>query len=327
MSMNRRMARRSFPLGVTLVDLLAAISAMIILIALAGSVTSRATELSRRRLCALNLKSIGTTCQIYANENLSSWPVPAFKEGGQGNPNIKYVNTSGTTGINPPEGEVGSFRNRPSVPNTTFHPTGGSLAVSVTRAFWMLIRSDDLDVEQFFCPSSADSPDPTVDFDTYYDFLKYSNISYGYQVPFGPIDTRPRNVADSRNVFAADKGPFYVDAGNPTWRQAGGEMLELESAPRLWQRYNSPNHGGRGNGEGQNCLFADIHVSFERKPTAGVDNDNIYTVMEIDWQFYPYNVIHGDTPHESNPPDPYPGQRALGSVESLYSSTDSLIYP
>lgn len=308
------------------VDLVVVCICLILMAALLAPVASRVRELSKRRACAVNLKSIGNTCAIYASENNGAWPIPPFREVVSPSPNIKYVNTDGTTGIpNIDPGEIGWQRWQQSTSQTFNNPSGGSTAVSTTRSFWLLIRNGDATVQQFVCPSSTDSVDPTENIELYYDFLQYANISYGYQVPYGPTNTRPRDDAHPSKIFAADKGPFYT-AQNPNWRNTHNEPVSVDDAPLDWQPYNSPNHGGRGSGEGQNCLFADTHVSFERRPTAGLDDDNIYTHMADVWGHEPFNRTHGWTPHVSPfPPNPFPGEDTLG--RGIYSSTDTLIYP
>jgi hypothetical protein len=194
----------------------------------------------------------------------------------------------------------------------------------------MLVRSGDVSVKQFICPSSQyDVPDPTELIDSYYDFQEYRNISYGYLVPFGPIETRPRQGRDHRMIIAADKGPNYQYSILPDPNSAGpnGTILQVEHDPRYWRPYNSPNHGGSWNGEGQNALFADGRVEFHRIPAIGVDSDNIYTLMIDEWGILPSNRIHGDSPHRSAYPRPYPGQGAFGQCANCFSTTDSLIYP
>lgn len=329
MSSRQRLGRRAVHRGITLVDLVATITALVLVMALAGTFSSRAKELSRRRLCSLNLKSIGTTCRIYANDYAGSWPVPPFKQRLHQFDYIRYTNTDGSVGLpNTQNGEIGWRRSQPSTSRTEEDIAGGSSAVSVTRSFWILVRSGEIPVDRFYCPSSGGAPDPTTNTDLYYDFTEYANISYGYQVPFGPRDTQPREGADNRMVLSADKGPFYVPAaGIVQWDTRDGGPIEVDDTPAEWRRFNSPNHGGRGMGDGQNCLFADGHVNFERRPTAGIDGDNIYTAMENRWTDFPYNVIHGATVHLSVIPDPFPGQQALGHKHTEYSSTDSLIYP
>jgi len=314
-----------------LIDLLAFTAVVAVLLAIGVPSLARARELSKRMTCSVNLAGIGASAKLYANENQGKWPVPPYKRTSPWQIDYLAGDQVMPLGQETP-GDVGFKRGAPSTSETVTNPSAGSTALSVTRAFWIMVRSGDINIKQFVCPSSGDNEDPTENLDLYYDFTEYCNVSYGYLVPFGPRDTQPREGMDNRQVLAADKGPFYRPAGNPApdtpWLGPDCRTpLRVDSSPRDWKQYNSPNHGGWSTGEGQNALYADGHASFLRTPLGGMDSDNIYTVMTNQWGPLPYNRIFGATPHTSQYVNPYPGQGALGSVPGMYSSTDSLIYP
>ena len=311
----------------TLIELLVVIAIIALLISILLPSLSRARELSKRLVCQSNIKGIGTSCKIYANDNSERWPIPPYdgsvvRDASDG---IEYYGFSVDDQCTP--GAGGGVAYRRHQPSYSVNP-GASTQLSVTRAYWMLVRTGSVTVKQYICPSSVDTEDPTEDIELYYDFRCYENISYGYQVPFGPRDTQPREGMDNRQVISADKGPWYdPDETRPDWE--GGQLGEvrLSDSPKAWRPYNSPNHGGLSNGEGQNCLYADGHASFARTPAVGIDHDNIYTLMEFDWADpNAFNLIHGELPGRQTPP-PYPGQNALGAGANEYASTDSLIYP
>jgi prepilin-type processing-associated H-X9-DG protein len=303
---------RAFPLNALLVVI--AIIALLISILLPS--LSRARELSKRLVCQSNIKGIGTSAKIYANDNNERWMIPPFSRDLDlpGTERVDYF------GGNTP---VGYERDEPSYSRDP----GASTQLSVTRAFWMLVRSGDVTPKQFICPSSGDNEDPTENIDFYYDFTEIENISYGYLVPFGPRDTQPREGVDNRLVMAADRGPFYLRQDDPDWESPEtGVDLTIDDSPKNWRQYNSGNHGGSNNGEGQNCLFADGHAAFHRTPIVGLDHDNIYTVMTNDWgNIEGTNRIHGALPGSFAGAAPYPGDETFGP--SAWSSTDTLIYP
>jgi type II secretory pathway pseudopilin PulG len=316
--------------AVTLVELVVVAGILAMVLSMSFASLSRYRELSKRLVCSVNLKGIGAVTQIYAQDNNSQWMVPAFKRSLINQQGIDYLKDNQSFTIPPFDpGEVGYNRPYESTSETPALPNGGSTAVSATRAFWILVRSGDVHVKQFVCPSSTDAADETENIDLYYDFTGYANISYGYQVPFGPRDTRPNTAADPGRIQAADKGPWYIPTTYPDWNIGIHGLIDLTDSAETWRRFNSANHGGYGNGEGQNCLHPDGSVCFHSIPAAGVDNDNIYTLMLDDW-WSPegYNRIHGDPPHYSaTGGPPYPGQDAFGAGPGMYASTDSLIYP
>ena len=156
--------------------------------------------------------------------------------------------------------------------------------------------------------------------DVFYDFEGYRTCSYAYQIPFGAGPTnraKPSGRADPRLVVMADKGPFnrkavpeviemggvetfiggpttsiaLVYSGNSGYRNPNSpgtvhadtlSNLLPKHAPIRWRRGNSPNHGGRGNGGGQNVFRVDGSASFKERACVGVDSDNIYLRQGIE---------------------------------------------
>jgi prepilin-type N-terminal cleavage/methylation domain-containing protein/prepilin-type processing-associated H-X9-DG protein len=307
--------------GFTLIELLVVIAIIALLISILLPSLSKARELAKRSVCAgSGLRAIGTSCKIYANENEEAWPVPTFNEslissggigGGGSSTGVKYTET-----LNANSGlfDDGTSLKREEPSDST---TDGEF-VSTTRAFWLLIRQGEIVPKTMVCPSSGDIPDDTEEVDRYYNFKGIRNVSYGYQVPFGPFDTRPSENVDTRMAMSADKGPFRRDTEIP-------QEYNLSTSQRLWMAFNSGNHGGSGNGEGQNVLFADGHVDFERTPVVGVDHDNIYTLM--DDNATERGRLVGKTPY-GDIKNPFPGQGTFtGTSTALHSSTDTLLWP
>jgi type II secretory pathway pseudopilin PulG len=274
----------------------------------------RARELSKRTVCAANVRGIGQACKIYSNED----PEDLF-------PLIPYDATKTQFSYTTQVGQ-----SRLILTNTS------SQSASTTRCLWLLVRGvtgGSVTVKQFRCPSSDDAVDDTEDLVRYYDFKGYTTVSYGYQVPYGAQNqTRPSENIDIRMGLIADKGPFSgpgaaVQYGTVTDApannfQPNGAMYPQNPTEKKqiekWIPFNSPNHGGRANGEGQNVLFGDSHVSFERRPIVGVDEDNIYAVMDPrePWKINTGKPINGS---------PIPGVDILDQQGD--SSTDTLIYP
>jgi type II secretory pathway pseudopilin PulG len=285
--------------------LLVVVAIIALLISILLPSLSRARELAKRLVCAANIKGIGTAQKIYANDNEEQWATPLFSEGTLGQPaTIDYVSSN----VLPHGGGENPARDKAT--------TSTSTALSVSRAFWLLIRSGETTQKQYICPSSGDEADVTEEIDKFYDFFSLTNLSYGYQVPFGLKETRASENADPRMALAADSSP-HTTGSNLVVPSA----FDTNTSPRLWQPYNSGNHGGAGAGEGQNVLYQDSHAVFERKPIVGIDNDNIYTQMSSSWPNQARFV--GKSP--LSPASPWPGWNALGP--SKHASTDSLLYP
>jgi len=278
---------------------------------------ARARELSKRTVCAANLKGLGTGFYTYANENSDMWPIPAHALG-----------DSDTVGMVDYTAAIGSFRGQAG------NPAAGDVSamdpfpskLSTTRGLWTLVRTRMASQNTFICPSSNDTPNTDANPEDYWDFGQgditgpataaqarqgWQQVSYGYQVPFGrygqPSCDRHQNMA-----LAADKGPYGAafDAGFPA---PPAITVTQQMSPSDWRAWNSPNHGGPGDGEGQNVLYADGHVAWHNESRAGVKDDNIYT----QWSG------NGTTFQErarGNPP-------TQGGRQTPAGHTDTLIYP
>ena len=271
------------PRGFTLIELLVVVAIIALLISILLPSLARARELSKRTVCSANLGGTGKGFATYATANNDDWPVPDAATA-PGNSNIGAVDYTLATGV-----KRGQLLD-PAIGETT----SGALVVSTTRGFWYLIRSGASSPKSFICPSSEDMANDEDNPAAYWDFGKgdsttetnvsqtiatenWKQVSYAYQVPFGTL-AKPNGDVDNDMALAADKGPYGVqieavksatDIGIPTATSL--------SSPDDWRKFNSPNHGGFNDGEGQNVMYPDAHVSFINTPLAGVSRDNIYT--------------------------------------------------
>ena len=133
----------------TLIELLVVIAIIALLIAILLPSLSRARELSKRLVCAANIKGIGTSAKIYANDNNERWMIPGFKASLIDNTGIDYLSSRDkTSGIPSEKGEIGYERWLESESEARGNTSAGSPAVSTTRSFWMLVRSGDVTVEK-----------------------------------------------------------------------------------------------------------------------------------------------------------------------------------
>ncbi|MFB0551849.1 MAG: hypothetical protein ACETWQ_00920, partial [Phycisphaerae bacterium] len=101
------------------------------------------------------------------------------------------------------------------------------------------------------------------------------HCSYSYHMPFGLYALT--TSSEPGMAVAADRNPF-IDS----------PAAEAQGKIDLWPGFNP--EGGKeiiqiGNAlahqeDGQNVLFMDSHVSFEKTPFCGVNDDNIYTFWD-----------------------------------------------
>src|SRR4029079_16644299 len=98
---------------------------------------------------------------------------------------------------------------KPTPPIESKPAEGGSTTadteLSTTRSFWLLVRAMMITPKQFICPSSEDDvPNDEDNPADFYDFRKYAEVSYGFQVPYGKKG-QPSSDCDQRMPLAADK--------------------------------------------------------------------------------------------------------------------------
>lgn len=347
--------------GFTLIELLVVVAIIALLIAILLPSLSRAREAGKRTVCGQNLKGITSACKVYAAENKDWWPtVPTYgyidtlEATTPGNFMLKPLSTMGGTSELP----------RDTASDTNATPLGQHVPVS--RAMWLLVRRGDVSAKSFICPSSDDIADETPNAKLYYDFKGYGNLSYGYQMPFyvelNECKPRESTDLDPRMVLLGDKNPGMTRSNieavastteslgqeepgfNSTWVGPGGDegtrlhdkaaelpggALDINLPAEALKPFNSPNHGGRGQGTGQSIARADASVQFVESPLAGVLDDNIYSMHSSNGNTPQKRFFTGLYPAENNPVNPAcPGYQGITTAAGgINSSTDTLLLP
>ncbi len=278
----------------TLIELLVVVAIIALLISILLPSLSRAREITKRAVCASNIRGIGQGMKVYSNDNYDWYPTAPFARATGNLPNetgVQFI------------GQMGAMLTEPT--QSVTEPQGLNTAtIHPSRSMFLLVMDGTCTTKQFLCPSSGDSEDnlrniiggtevaaqPGVN---RFDFKGYPYVSYGYQMPFGD-KASPNENLDARMVVMADKGPYYrsgttdqstgaipdevgdIAAGTDiTMEDATNEDQILKADLQKWTQFNSRNHGG----EGQNCLYQDGHAVFVKKPIEGVNFDNIYTAQ------------------------------------------------
>ena len=295
--------------GFTLIELLVVVAIIALLISILLPSLSRAREMSKRAVCSANLRGLGQAMYIYSNDNYEQFPTAGS------DPALAGRNA-----------KPGYYRTRdPADPNNS------NRYPSTTADLWLLVKGAFSTPKQFICPSSSRIPDDFGGRDPaeLYDFrgqgsgeipVTAPNLSYGYH--FGHDGTfasedRTGGVAngtkmDPRFPVMADENPYFYPEEKPT---SGSSEYPTNCGAGESPNGNSMNHQE----DGQNILFADSHVSFEKDPRQGIEGDNLYT--------------RGESGDDSSSPDtcgepglPIKGPGRDGAV-NLVSMTDCLILP
>jgi hypothetical protein len=208
-------------------------------------------------------------------------------------------------------------------------PDGSGGAANMSSCLYLLVKYADVQPKSFICPGDygttefklADAGADDKELVDLWDFgrLAFKHCSYSYHMPFGfyPLTTS----YEPGMAVVADRNLWI---GSPAWERF--PALTPKSFPGKF----SPD-GGReavkaGNSlshkqEGQNVLFLDNHVNFEKRSFCGINDDNIYTYWDgedIRVGAYPGpgepqsktdSILIHDFPFVRGPEPPFRGRR------------------
>jgi len=275
--MERKRKRRGF----TLVELLVVIGIIALLMGILMPALARVRQIAYRMVCGTNLSGIGKAMMIYSNDNDEDYP----RAGGRGS-------------VWDSDGKIDCW-----ACDTAEDAYGGSWGtdVTVTSSFYLLIKYANVMPKQFVCKGDAGTkifklsdgrPTATtgIELEDVWDFgqdnFPGEYCSYSYHLPYNPTRTTPgypvTQVSNPGSPLCADKNPYLDKNANCTGCYLNDSELddpEMETDDAGNEYYSDPDKKGNAAAhqrEGQNVLFNDSHVSFEKYPNVGLDNDNIW---------------------------------------------------
>ena len=233
--------------GFTLIELLIVIG----IIGLLLGITLPAIEKVRHKgyllACATNLHSIGQGVSVYASEHRGQFPRTRYVAG---DPIVWGTGAA----------SADSFG------------AGGPQANDVTAAFYLLLREQKINSRMFICPYNdvfQYQPDETppsqhANFDD-----TTLHLGYSFADPY-PSELARKSGYTWDSTLGADF-PLAADK-NPGVDTHGSNVNAKDLA-------TDPEEGSSLNHEqdGQNVLYADGHVTWQKSPLCGLNGDNIYT--------------------------------------------------
>ena len=274
--------------GFTLVELLVVIAIIALLMGVLMPALAQVRRLAQRIICGTNLSAIGKACVVYANDNEDDLP----RAGGRSS------EWSSNGEINDWDADQAASGLDP-IEWTAFGKPPGAEA-TISSCFYLLIKYTDGTPKLFVCKgdigtsvfklTEAGTSTNLEDLAGAHDFGdpddgteepgKY--VSYAYQHPFkfsGGTGSGTGGISvmwSGGSPLAADRNPYldrnaggYIDGSDPdelapTWTSEGFYDPDKTRNSAAHQR------------EGQNVLYTDAHVEFEKSPNVGIENDCIW---------------------------------------------------
>ena len=223
---------------------------------------ARTRQVAFRMVCGTNLAGIGKAMQIYANDYNGAYP----RSGGKDSvwaahiPNWRANNRFGAYAMNP-------------------DGTGGRGTIS--SCFYLLVKYVEVTPKSFICRGDvgvtefnpADDAAGNTDLVDFWDFgiEPSTHCSYAYHQPFSAFPLT--SSSEPGLAVAADRNPWIR---SPAYEGKDISFFNPDGGRLLIGAGNAVTHQE----DGQNVLFMDGHVGFEKRPFCGINDDNIYTFWD-----------------------------------------------
>ena len=258
--------------GFTLVELLVVIAIIALLMGILMPALARVRQIAFRMTCGTNLSGIGKAMLIYANDYEDELPRAGFCGSQWG-------------------GQIAQWDAPDRV--TAFGAAGPA---TISSSFYLLVKYAEVTPKSFICKGDAgtsefklnDYPNRNAVCQELIDAWDFggtqgggehptAHCSYSYHNPYGLYALT--TSSEPGMAVAGDRNPWL----NSPAATASTDMSGF--IPDLPPTFNgSSEQAKRGNAlahqnDGQNVLFLDSHVTFEKRAFCGIEDDNVYTYV------------------------------------------------
>ena len=239
------------------------VPAMLLIFICLPLILLRPRSIAIRMVCGTNLCGIGKAMLIYANDYDDELP----RAGG---PKGRWVARLPWWAADNREDAYGL-----SDPNAT------EGRASVSASLYLLVKYTEATPKSFVCKKDFGTTEfkPAkygIDDNKLIDLWDFgpnppNHCSYSYHMPYGPYPLT--TSGEPGMAVAADRNPWqdspFTKAGDFHAFNPDGDREAIKAG-------NCISHQG----DGQNVLFMDAHVSFEKQSFCGINGDNIYTYWD-----------------------------------------------
>jgi prepilin-type N-terminal cleavage/methylation domain-containing protein len=273
--------------GFTLVELLVVIAIIALLMGILMPALARVRQLAFRMTCGTNLSGIGKAMLIYSNDYEDELP----KAGGRSS-------TWGTVA-------QWSAANRTAAFGLGADGSGGK--ASISSCFYLLVKYAEVTPKSFVCKGDSGTSEfklsdvtgstvtSTFELIDGWDFgpsgttgTAYKSCSYSYHLPFGT--TYALTVSSEPGfAVASERNPWFKSpAGDPQdFTLFKPDLTGMGGTTETAKAGNAISHQN----EGQNVMFLDTHVDFEKRAYCSVEDDNIFTIGDTNGSQMEYGTM------------------------------------
>jgi prepilin-type N-terminal cleavage/methylation domain-containing protein len=253
--------------GFTLVELLVVIAIIALLMGILMPALARVRQIAFRMTCGTNLSGIGKAMLIYANDYDDELPRAGGRTTVWGAPVLWDA--------------VDRFR------AYSLAADGSGGRATITSSYYLLVKYAEVTPKSFIC--KGDSGTTEFNLASYNSAVVTENVqawdfgsdarqhcSYAYQMPYGLYALT--TSSEPGMAVAADRNPWIPSPAGAAKTFSG---FRPDIPPTFTGTAEQAKYGNAiaHQEDGQQVLFMDMHVDFEKRSYCAVEDDNIYTLL------------------------------------------------